>query len=118
MNLLNLLTTKLHTQSTLASRAQLFPIYLDNQSKSNQQRREDDVQRHNNMHRLRPHHRPIIQRRYLSGGGFQGPTSRGMGRDGGGRGTGGKHREPRGGSASAGRGSGGGRGDGAGGDGG
>lgn len=66
------------------------------------------------MHRLRPHHRPIIQRRYLSGGGFQGPTSRGMGRDGGGRGTGGKHREPRGGSASAGRGSGGGRGDGAG----
>ena len=85
---------------------------------SNQQRREDDVQRHNNMHRLRPHHRPIIQRRYLSGGGFQGPTSRGMGRDGGGRGTGGKHREPRGGSASAGRGSGGGRGDGAGGEGG
>ena len=28
-------------------------------------------------------------------GGFQGPTSRGMGRDGGGRGPGGKHRAPR-----------------------
>ena len=28
-------------------------------------------------------------------GGFQGPTSRGMGRDGGGRGPGGRHRSPR-----------------------
>ena len=35
------------------------------------------------------------QCRSFAGGGFQGPTSRGMGREGGGRGPGGAHRTPR-----------------------
>lgn len=42
----------------------------------------------------------IISRSF-AGGGFQGPTSRGMGRDGGGRGPGGHHRTPRKGSGAA-----------------